>query len=58
MTIIDDNIAEKLYNTLKMMVDDTRRWNEAVTKIIGRCPQNGIALEQADKILAEYEARK
>jgi hypothetical protein len=51
---IEDKAREKnealnavLLEALKQLVEETDRWNVAVTAVIGRQPNTGIALESA-----------
>lgn len=43
---------KELLEALKDMVSNTKRWNEAVEAIIGRFPETGIDLINAELVIA------
>lgn len=43
---------KELLEALKDMVQNTKRWNEAVEAIIGRFPETGIDLINAELVIA------
>lgn len=46
---------KELLEALKDMVENTKRWNAAVEAIIGRLPETGIDLVNAEMVIARVE---